>query len=210
MTRIGMFAALAGAAVVSACGGENARPEPGLRVAEETAPASSDSLTMPGIPEPRRRYLTAVSDGPYLLDGSWEAVAGMCQDPPMLEVVGQQPGIGTLVLLQLPPAGQRVTRYPIRIVERGAPEPPAAQVGVQVFRDRAIAFQATDGEVEIYGFDTRVSGRFRVTLREIGSGDSAKYAGVFHEVAVGPLPEEQCEAAKAALAADSADSTTIP
>ncbi len=118
----------------------------------------------------------------------------------MLEVVAEQPGVGTLVLLQLPQADSRLTRYPVTVVDVGAPAPPAAQVAVQLFQERAAyAYQALEGEVEVYGFDERISGRFAVTLREISSDESLRYAGVFHGIPIEVLPEEQCRQVQEAL-----------
>jgi hypothetical protein len=117
----------------------------------------------------------------------------------MLQVVAQEPGAGTLVLLQLPPADERVTTYPVALIEAGFPEPPASQVGVQLFVGRnSFAFQAMDGDVEVYAFGARVSGRYAVSLREIASSDTVLYAGVFHGIPIEPIPEDQCLAAKQA------------
>jgi hypothetical protein len=166
-------------------------------VVEEVEPQANDSLVMPEYPDPQRGRLVARSAGLYELGGAWEARAGICEDPAMLELVAEQPGIGTLVLLQLPPAEERVTRYPVAIVESGPPQPPASQVGVQVFKaSNAHAFQALEGDVEVYAFGERISGRYAVTLREISSDDRAMTAGVFEAVGIERLPDEQCQAVK--------------
>ena len=129
----------------------------------------------------------------------------------MLEVIGRQPGMGVLVLLQLPPAGERVTSYPVTLVEEGAPTPPASQMAVQLFEgSTGRAFQGMEGSIDVYRYDARVSARFAVTLREIASDDVQKYAGVFHEIRVARLPQEQCAQIKAALeASDSATTDTV-
>lgn len=172
----------------------------------------ADTLTMPDIPDARRGYLVARGAGPYELDGAWEAQTGTCDDPPMIEVIGRQPGMGVLVLLQLPAAGERVTSYPVTIVEEGAPTPPASQIAVQLLEgSTGRAFQGMEGSIDVYRYDDRVSARFAVSLREIASDDLQKYAGVFHEIRVKPLPQEQCAEIKAALeVSDSAATDTVP
>ncbi len=180
-------------------------------VAEEDSTAVADSLTMPDLPEARRGFLIARGAGPYELDGDWEAQTGACDEPPLLEVVGRTPGMGVLVLLQLPPAGERVTNYPVTIVEEGAPAAPASQIAVQLLEgSTGRAFQGLEGSIDVYRFDDRVSGQFAVTLREIASDDLQKYAGVFHEIPVAPLPEEQCAQFKAALEVPDSAATDTP
>jgi len=189
------------AAVTVGCGDrtDESQAEPTPVVPRE-ADISFDSLPMPDVPEPRRGYLVARGAGMYQLDGAWEAQAQMCEDLPMLEILAEQPGMGTLVLLQLPPAGPRLTDYPVAIVEQGAPDPPASQIGVQAFqRGGAHGFQAMEGVVSVYGFDERISGRFTVILREIASNDPQKYAGVFHGIPVAHMTEAECLEWKAAL-----------
>ncbi len=200
------------AAVTVGCGdrADESQAEP-TPVVPQAADIPFDSLPMPDVPEPRRGYLVARGAGMYELDGAWEAQAQMCEDPAMLEVLAEQPGIGTLVLLQLPPADARLTDYPVAIVEQGAPDPPASQIGVQTFqRGGAHGFQAMEGSVSVYGLDERISGRFTVILREISSNDLQKYAGVFHGVPVAHMSEAECLEWKAALEgtdSTSADST---
>lgn len=204
------------AAIAVACG------EPAEEPAEETTPVLSDqpeedpipfdSLPMPDFPEPQRGRLVVRGAGSYMLDGAWPAAARMCDDPPMMQIVAQEPGIGTLVLLQLPPASRRLTDYPVTIVEQGAPTAPASQVGVQLFQGGAAsAFQAMEGQVSIHSFGDQISGEFAVILREIASGDGQKYAGVFERVPIEQIPVEDCLRVKEALEQpDSTVSDTIP
>lgn len=175
---------------------------------------------MPPFPAPRRGFMVVTSAGPHHVEGAWRARAGICEDPPMLTVVAEESGIGVLVLLQLPPAGLRITSYPITLVEGavGFPEPPAAQLAVQLLTGRNVyGFQGDTGRVEVYGFgelldridprERAVSGRFAVTVREIQSEQRVQVAGVFDGIGVAPLPAEQCRAARdAAATADSAGS----
>lgn len=180
-------------AVAIACRGDERQPG-ATPIQTEAQPTPSDSIRMPTYPEPRRGYLVARSAGVYDLDGQWPARAGMCEDLGIMEVLAQQPGVGTIVLLRLPPQAQRLTTYPITIVDSGAPAPPAAQIGVQLFQGaNAYAFQGLQGQVLLTGMSDRVSGRYQVTLREISSDDLAKYAGVFESVMLEQLPAEQCE-----------------
>ena len=201
---------ISGFALASACGGESRDDEEAPSLTEmlqnnmlDEDPPPPESLEMPDFPPQQRGRLVAASAGApggEEINGSWEADAAMCEDPPMMQVMAGEPGIGTLVLLQLPPAGERVAHYPIVIVDSGPPPAPAAQVGVQLFRGPAsYAYQAMEGEVEVYSFGDRVSARFAVRLRDIQSDDTVLYAGVFHGVGLEPLPLEQCQDAKAAL-----------
>ena len=201
---------ISGLALASACAGESQDDEEAPSLNEmlrnntlDEEPLPPEPLEMPDFPAQQRGRMVAVSTGApggEEINGSWEAGAAMCEDPPMMQVMGGEPGIGTLVLLQLPPAGERMARYPIVIVDSGPPPAPAAQIGVQLFRGPAsYAYQAMEGEVEVYGYGDRVSARFAVSLREIQSNDTVLYAGVFHGVGLQPLPLEQCQAAKAAL-----------
>jgi len=131
----------------------------------------------------------------------------------MMQVLAQQPGIGVLVLLQMPEPGDRITDYPVMIVERGAPVPPASQIAVQLFQGGAAsAFQAAEGQVSVYGMDERISGRFAVVLREITSNDLQKYAGVFHGVPITAIPEADCMRVKESLQVtpDSAQADSTP
>ena len=210
MRRLPTMLLISGLAFASACAGESQDDEevPSLNEMRQNDvldedPLPAEPLEMPDFPTQQRGRMVAASSGApggEEMDGSWEAGAAMCEDPPMMQVMAGEPGIGTLVLLQLPPADERVARYPIVIVDSGLPPTPAAQIGVQLFRGPAsYAYQAMEGEVEVYGYGDRVSARFAVRLREIQSGDTVLYAGVLHGVGLQPLPVEQCEAAKAAL-----------
>ncbi len=210
MRRLPTVLLISGLAFAPACGGENQGDEEAPSLTEmlqdnvlDEDPLPPEPLEMPDFPAQRRGRMVAASAGApggQEIEGSWEARAAMCEDPPWMQVMAGEPGIGTLVLLQLPPAEERVARYPIVIVDSGPPPAPAAQIGVQLFRGPAsYAYQALEGEVEVYGFGDRVSARFAVKLREIQSNDTVLYAGVFHGVGLQPLPLEQCQAAKAAL-----------
>jgi hypothetical protein len=206
--------------LAAACGeaSEERADEPTPVVSETTAeqgeqePMPFDSLPMPDFPEPRRGHLVAKGAGTYMLDGAWEAIARKCDDPPMMQVLAQQPGFGTIVLLQLPPEGERLTDYPVTIVEQGIPDPPASQVGVQVFQGGSVAtFQAMEGGVTVFGYGQLISGQFAVVLREVSTEELQKYAGTFQSVPIEAIPEDDCRQLREALAAsDSSASDSVP
>ncbi len=177
--------------VALACGGERQSAPPAVQVQGEPTPG--DSIQMPSYPEARRGYLVARSAGAYDLNGQWPARAVVCEDPPVMEILSQQPGVGTIAVLRLPEQAQRLTSYPIAIVDSGTPVPPAAQMGVVLQGTSAYAFQGLEGQVQLTSISDRVSGRFQVTLREITSDDLAKYAGVFETVPLVQMSAEQCE-----------------
>ncbi len=185
------------------CGEQPEDTPPEVVVEEEPVRPQAvpiESIPMPEPPEPRRRFLVALSAGPQDLSGAWEARAAICEDLGVLQVLAETPGFGTLVLFRLPTAGDRVGVYPITYAETGAPEPPASQIGVQLFREgSAFAYQGDDGEVELTAVDERATGRFAVTLREIMSDERVRFAGVFDRIPITPLPEEQCRSIETAL-----------
>ncbi len=190
--------------VVAACASEPPADETARQPAldeSETPPAVAPLPPMPPFPEPRSGVLNATSAGEHTIEGAWKAQVGVCDDPGTLQVLAEVPGTGTLILLRLPPAdAERTGTYPIVVADSGLPPPPAAQVGVQLFRDaQGLAFQASEGEVQIYGYGANVSGRFAVTLREIQSSTLIQYTGVFAGIAVEHLSDDYCERMKSAV-----------
>jgi len=182
--------------LLAACGREPAPRAAATAAADSAGDVATESeAAMPPWPDAGRGQLAVAAAGPAgtpELRGAWRAEAGTCARPPMLQLVAQEPGMGTIVLLALPPTNP-VTRYPVAIVGAGLPDPPAAQVGVNLFRSLGTyAYQAAEGEVEVYALDRVVSGRFAVTLREINSNARVKYAGAFREVPVKELDPAQC------------------
>ena len=110
----------------------------------------------------------------------------------MLMIKSEQPGQGgTLVILALP--ADRITTYPVTTVTAGLPTPPAAQIGVQVYRATgAMAYQALEGNVDLYAFGPTVSGRFAVTLREINRNERIRFVGAFREIPLSRLDPAFC------------------
>lgn len=175
-------------------------PAPASNPQDASIPAAAESLPpMPPHPVAARGRLAVQSaGGPREIKGDWAAEAGVCVTPPMMLVVAQVQGMGTVVRLSLPDTN-RVTSYPITTVAGGLPPPPAAQVGVQVFRpDGPAAYQGGEGSVEIYEFAKLVSGRFAVTLRQISTNARIQYAGAFREIPVKPLDRAHCAVAGSA------------
>jgi len=189
--------------LAGACGPSD-QASTGSAATDSAGVAPSDTVVaMPAFPRAARGRLAALNAGVRgtpEIKGEWPAEAGTCDQPPMLQLVAQQPGMGTIILLALPPAN-RLTRYPVTIAPGGLPTLPAAQVGVNLFRSLGtFAYQAADGEVLVYALDRVVSGRFAVTLREINTNVRVKYAGTFREVPVKPLDAEQCAMADSVAA----------
>lgn len=183
---------------VAACRGQETKAT-AERPAVNLTPAVESLPPMPAFPAAARGRLAVQSaGGPKEIRGEWPAEAGMCERPPMLQIVSQVQGTGTIVLLALPETN-RVARYPVTMIGSGLPTPPAAQVGVQVFRaDGPGAYQAAEGSVEIYAFEKTISGRFGVTLRQISTNARIQYAGAFREIAVKPLDPAHCAVADSA------------
>lgn len=186
--------------VAAGCGKQDAAPStttasPADTTQPRSAQGSADLPEMPRYPDAGRAHMAVISAGANpgdTISRDWQADAGWCASPPMLLVKSEMPGVGgTLVLLALPE--DRITTYPVTIVTEGLPEPPAAQVGVQVFRSSGPqAYQATEGSVDLYAFGKTVSGRFAVTLREISRNTRIRYAGAFREVPLVQLAESLC------------------
>jgi hypothetical protein len=156
---------------------------------------SAELPPMPRYPEASRGHMEVRSAGPQGADSiqrDWAAEAGWCDSPPMLLVKSEQPGQGgTLVLLALP--ADRITTYPVTTVAQGLPTPPAAQIGVQVYRPTgSSAYQASEGNVDLYAFGPTVSGRFAVTLREINRNEKVRFAGAFREIPLSRLDPAFC------------------
>ncbi|MBI4421644.1 MAG: hypothetical protein HY560_12535 [Gemmatimonadetes bacterium] len=181
-----------------ACRGQAERSTAAATSSPPPTPPDAPALElppMPPYPEAGRGRLVAQSAGPAgteEIKGDWAARAGTCEQPAMLQVVAQEPGTGTILLLALP-AGDRVDSYPVTTVSSGLPTPPAAQVAVQLFRRTGtFAYQAMEGSVDLYAFEKVASGRFAVTLREITTNTRLLYAGAFREIPVERLDAERC------------------
>ena len=186
--------------IVAACRSKPAADPASKQQGTATAVAAESLPPMPPYPEPARGRLAVQSaGGAHEIKGEWPAEAGACERPPMLQVVAQVQGFGTIVLLALPEK-DRVTSYPVTIVDTtGLPTAPASQVGVQVFRsDGPAAYQAAEGAVEVYAFEKTVSGRFGVTMRQVSTNSRIRYAGAFREIPLKQLDAAHCARADSA------------
>jgi hypothetical protein len=203
-----------GAALLTLACGERRMSRENAAADSLAAVAKADSLaaaivdttlpTMPQIPRGRRGYLAATAVGALDFTKEWKARAGRCAQPAMILVIAEEDSSGASVLLNLPPSGDLLGTYPVKLADStGVPAPPAAQLGFQFFqRTGASAYQAAAGNVELTALDARrASGRFEVTVRHITSNERARIAGVFDGVDVEPLPLDWCARADSAQGA---------
>jgi hypothetical protein len=148
---------------------------------------------MPPFPEGRGGRLVTVTAGDYDLGGDWEIDAGLCGEMGILEMYAGASGVRTALLLHMPDGGSLGT-YPVVAASLDFPDAPAALIAVQVFREpEAFGFQAFTGELELSDFGASVSGRFNVTLREIGMDLFTHFVGVFEEIPVELLTPDYCQ-----------------
>ena len=76
----------------------------------EAEPLPFDSIPVPDYPEARRGRLVAVSAGSVDISGSWPGRAAICDSLGILQILAEEPGRGTLILLQMP-EGNRATTW---------------------------------------------------------------------------------------------------
>ncbi len=192
------------AGLLMACGGQGAQPDDagidcdtvGTRLTVEQLPP------MPPFPEARAGRLVTVTAGDYDLNGVWEVDAGFCAEIGVLEIYAGPSGLRTAILLHVT-EGASLGTYPVVAAALDFPDAPASLIAVQVFENpEAFGFQAFSGELELSDFGARVSGRFNVTLREIGMDLFTHFVGVFEEIMVDPLSPDYCRVMR--------DSTVAP
>lgn len=184
-----------------ACGGGEAPDRAAQGDSAQGALALPQDTALPPMPEypPQQAgYLVAHAVGGAAFSEAWPARAIRCTTPAMLLLLAERERSGGSVLLALPTEGPLEGDYPVVVVDSTAPSPPAAQLGFQFFEAQPSAFQGADGSVEIYGFASGVSGRFKASVRHIVTNQLARVAGVFHNVRVDSPPEGWCEQAGAA------------
>jgi hypothetical protein len=92
----------------------------------------------------------------------------------------------------------------VAATEHGLPPAPGSRIGVQRLREGVWQFRATEGGVEVSDFSDQVSARFALTLREVVSEATVKFAGTFEVKPLVPLPEAYCT-----MAAQYADSVLV-
>jgi hypothetical protein len=192
------------AGLMMACGGQGAQPDDAGFDYEsvETRLTVEQLPPMPPFPEARAGRLVTVTAGDYDISGVWEVDAGFCAEIGVLEIYAGPSGLRTAILLHVT-EGASLGTYPVVAAALDLPDAPAALIAVQVFEDpEAFGFQAFSGELELSDFGAEVSGRFNVTLREIGMDLFTHFAGVFEEIGVDPLSPDYCRVLR--------DSTVAP
>jgi len=197
-----MRPALLAAILAAACGGSGDQPPNADTTGTDSVTPVVSEFAMPEAPAATRGRLAVRSAGPVGLDGDWSVRAGWCAVPPMLQVLLEVPNNGLILLLALPATGSRVATYPVTTVSEGIPEGPASQAGVQrIIEGRPYAWQAEDGQVELYAWDDdRVSGRFALTMRNIATSERSMMAGSFLGVQALELGLDQCQPSAPAAA----------
>ena len=188
-------------ALAAACGGE---PE---LVRDTYQPSDSDRVlltlaqlpSMPAYPGGRRGRLVVASAGDQEINGAFEAWAGLCETPRLLEIYATVPGTGTAILVHLP-EGDPIGSYPVVPAQSGVHEIRTAQIGVQLFQEpEAYGFQALNGDFELTYLGEYASGRFAVTLQEIDHGILSRYVGVVEHAPVEVQPAEYCQKVREAF-----------
>jgi len=201
------------AALMMACGGQGAQSDD-ARIDYDTV---NTLLTveqhppMPPFPEARGGRLVTMTAGDYDLNGVWEVEVGLCGEIGILEIYAGPSGLRTAILLHIP-KGDSLGTYPVVAAALDFPDAPAALIAVQVYKDsEAFGFQAFSGELELSDFGARVSGRFNVTLREIGMDLFTHFVGVFEDILVNPLSPDYCRVLRdSTVAPDSASAADSP
>ncbi len=192
------------AGLMMACGGQGAQSDDagidydtvGTRLTVEQLPP------MPPFPEARGGRLVTVTAGDYDLSGVWEIDAGFCGEIGVLEIYAGPSGLRTAILLHVT-EGDSLGTYPVVAAALDFPDAPASLIAVQVFENpEAFGFQAFSGELELSDFGARVSGRFNVTLREIGMDLFTRFVGVFEDIMIDQLSPDYCRVLR--------DSTVAP
>lgn len=179
---------------------------PSATVADSTSDTAAIDTTLPPMPDYPQAHdgkLAIHSVGDLELDGTLPAHAGRCRQPAMVEVLAQDPLNGVLILLAVADSGPVAGTYPITFAAEGTPTPPAAQVAIQRLDSHqgAASYQALAGSVEVTGFGKQMSGRLKITVRDLGTEAQSHYAAVFQGLTVQDLDAAWCARA---IQADSA------
>ncbi len=91
---------------------------------------------MPDFPEVETGQLTAITSTrqeEYLFSGSWDATAGRCREPSLIQVLAQGEGLGVILLFGPSRDADEVGEYEVVSGIRDAPDSSTARVGVQLF-----------------------------------------------------------------------------
>ncbi len=152
---------------------------------------------MPDFPEVETGQLAALTSSrqeEYLFSGSWDATAGRCREPSLIQVLAQGEGLGVILLFGPSRNADEVGEYEVVSGIRDLPDSSTARVGVQWFpaTTRTHVFRGATGTVEIQRIDSLLAGRLAVTMIESSFRDSVFLAGSFH-VPLGNASDEWCQ-----------------
>lgn len=176
------------------CGGQGeSEQEAPVDPVELTTPSEVDELPpRPDYPRSRRGHLVTATAGDYVIEGSWRASAGFCEDIGVVEMYAGPQGTGVGLVMHIPESDP-LGNYPVVAADVDFPEAPAALIAVQVFDDPdAYGFQAYTGELELTEIGESVSGRFATTMREIRTDMLTHFVGVFDDIALEALADDYC------------------
>lgn len=187
MMRAAMVALL-----VSGCAGSGGGGDGDSTGAPDTVPATMPDF--PAVEAGQFAALTGTNNEDYSFSGSWEAMAGQCQDPALTQVIVQGEGFGLVLLIGPSPSAEGLGEYEVVAGTMNIPDTATARVGVQLFSmpGRAHTFRGTEGTVEVARRDTVVSGQLAIRIQETNFLDTVFVAGAF-EVPVLNAPDGWCQ-----------------
>ena len=181
------------------CGGEGSDDDADAATREDSAAVDSATqalVAMPDFPEVEAGHLavlTSADQEDYLFSGSWDATAGRCQEPSLIQVLVQGDGLGIILLFGPSRNADEVGEYEVLTGARGPPDSSVARVGVQLFPDASTrVFRGAAGTAEIQRVDSVVEGRLAVTMIESSFRDSLLLAASFR-VHLSNASDEWCQ-----------------
>lgn len=180
---------------MAACGGGRASGPVADSSTGETTPAEAAAPDTT-FPVAQRGTLIARSVLPGPLGGTWKLEAGVCHQPPTLQLRGLGDSVDVMLLLQLPAQGAATGTYVIAAPDDTVAASRTARLGVQKVLYADVAYRGERGSVELNRLDDLVSGRFDVVLRDDVSADTVRYLGVFDRIPVDSLSGPACRAAE--------------
>lgn len=185
------------------CGGEGSDGDAEAVAREDSAAVDSAAqapvviqAAMPDFPEVEAGHLVVLTSSrqeEYLFSGSWDATAGRCQEPSLIQVLALGDGLGVILLFGPSRNVDDVGEYEVVTGDRYPPDSSKVRVGVQLFPDaRTHAFQGAAGTAEIQRIDSVVEGRLAVTMIEDSFRDTLFVAASFH-VPLSNASDEWCQ-----------------
>ena len=174
--------------LVACRGGRASAPE--TEGADSTAPAAAVPDTT--FPAAQRGALVIRSALPGPFSGEWRPMAGVCREPPGLQLLASGDSVDVVLFVRWEPDGAPGGSYPVATPEDTTLAPRIARIGVQLvsYADRAL--RGERGWVELSRLDQVVSGRFDVVLGGFSAPDTVRYLGVFDQIPVDSLPDLAC------------------